>query len=304
MLNVQASEYKQPEFTLELTITGVGVDIRLNDITIEFDRFGGHSTMNYDVNQSMIAGVNELQVIAYPFFGKKRGEGQTKAYHEEAEVKATLYVNEQGDNSNKKILSQIHLRPGLPLEQAASESIKIDGIDDVVLDNKSQPLSYPAITFNQQVVATRKTLPVQSNYSRWAWQDGQVIEDSQENYDSLLAVYREIYETFKNKDRTKLLELHAPRAEEYAIAYYLEGGVEAGHKFMNTGERANDDESKLSDFITRSTKLDIYANGRMARIVNAAQYHPFVFLHKTMNIVHTMKFGFYKNKEGDWIMIR
>ena len=304
MLNAQAADYKKPEFTLELTITGVGVDIRLNDISIEFDMFGGHSTMSYDVNQSVIAGVNELQVITYPFFGKTREEGQTKKYHEEAEIKATLYVNEQGDSSNKKILTQIHLHPDLPLEQAASKSAEIDGADDVVLDNKSQPLTYPAITFNQQVVATRKSLPVQSNYPRWAWQDGQIIEDTQENYDSLLAAYREIYDVFENKDRQKLLELHTPRAAEYAIAYYLEGGAEAGHQFMNTGERANNPESKLSDFITRSTKLDVYANGKMARIVNAAQYHPFVFLHKTKNIVYTMKFGFYKNQQGEWIMIR
>ena len=156
MLNAQAAEYQKPELTLELSITGVGVDVRLNDITIEFDRFSGHSTMTYEVNPSVIAGVNELQVIAYPFFVKKRGEGQTKAYHEEAEVKATLYVNEQGDSEHKKMLSQIHLHPGLPLQQAASDSAQIEGLGEVALDDKSQPLTYPSITFNQQVVATRK----------------------------------------------------------------------------------------------------------------------------------------------------
>ena len=68
MTNVQAIEYKQPEFTLQVTITGVGADIRLNDIPIEFEAFSGHSTMTYDVNPSIIAGVNELKIIAFPFF--------------------------------------------------------------------------------------------------------------------------------------------------------------------------------------------------------------------------------------------
>ncbi len=304
MLNVQATEYKQPEFTLELTITGVGADIRLNDISIEFEKYSGHSTMTYDVNESVIAGINELKVITFPFMNKVWSEGQTKKYHEEAEVKVTLYVNEQDDSGNKVLLSQIHLRPSLPLDDMASGSVPIEGVGEVLLDDKSKPLSFPVITFNQQITATRKSLPVQDNYPRWAWQDGQIIKDTQENYDSLLAVYREIYNAFKNKDRQKLLKLHASRAEEYAIAYYLKGGVEAGHKFMSTGERADDPDSKLSEFHTETTKLDIYAGGRVARIVDVAPYHPVVFVHKTMNIVYTMKFGFYKNKKGDWVMIR
>ncbi len=303
MLNVQAADYKQPEFTLELTITGVGVDIRLNDISIEREDFSGHSTMTYDVNESVISGINQLKVVTFPFMNKVWSEGQTKEYHEEAEVKVALYVNEQGHSDNKKMLSQIHLRPRLALEKMASESILIEGVGEVILDDKSRPLSFPVITFDKQITATRKSLPVQSNYPRWAWQDREIIKDIQENYDSLLAVYHEIYDAFKNKDRQKLLELHAPRAAEYAIAYYL-GGVNAGHKFMNTGERVNDTDSKLSEFRTKNTKFDIYADGRMARIVDVAQYHPFVFLHKTMNIVHTMKFGFYKNQKGEWIMIR
>ncbi len=304
MLNVQATEYKQPEFTLELTITGVGVDIRLNDISIEREDFNGHSVMSYEVNPSIISEVNELQVITFPFMNKVWSEGQTKEYHEEAEVKVALYVNEEGDSDNKKILTQIHLRPGLPLDQMASETISIEGVEEVVLDDQSQPLSFPVITFEKQITATRKSLLVQSSYPRWAWQDGQIIEDTQENYDSLLAVYREIYDAFENKDRQKLLALHAPRSLEYAIAYHLEGGVEAGHKFMSTGERGDDVESRLSEFRTKNTKLDIYANGQMARIIDVASYHPFVFLHKTMNIVYTMKFGFYKNQQGEWIMIR
>ena len=188
--------------------------------------------------------------------------------------------------------------------KAVSDSVQIEGLGDVRLDDKGQSLTYPAITFNQQVVATRKSLPVQNNYPRWAWQDGQIIEDTPENYDSLLAVYREIYDAYAAKDRQKLIALHDHAADEFTTAYYLDGGRAAGHALMETGEMIDDIDSKLSDFITRKTKLDIYANGRMARIVNAAQYHPFVFLHKTMNIVHTMKFGFYKNQQGEWIMIR
>ena len=102
MSNVEAIEYKKPEFTLQITITGVGADIRLNDISIEFEKFSGHSTVNYDVNSSIIAGVNELKVITFPFLGDTPADGQSKEYHDEAEVNAVLFVNEMGDDENKK----------------------------------------------------------------------------------------------------------------------------------------------------------------------------------------------------------
>ena len=304
MSNAQAMDYKQPEFTLKLTITGVGVDIRLNDISIEREDFSGHSTMTYEVNSSVIAGVNELKVTTFPFMHKIWSDGQTEAYHEEAEVKAALYVNEQDDSDNKTLLSQIHLRPGLPLDKMASESAVIAGLGEVTLDDQSKPLAFPVITFDKQITATRKSLPVQDNYPRWAWQDGQIIEDTPENHDGLLAAYREIYEAYKNKDREKLIALHDHAADEFAIAFYLTGGRAAGHALMETGEMLDDTDSRLSDFHTENTRFDIYAGGRMARIIDVASYHPVVFLHKTMNIVYTMKFGFYKNQAGKWIMIR
>ncbi len=306
MLNAQAADYKKPEFTLALTITGVGVDIRLNDISIEFEKRSGHSTMTYDVNPSVIAGVNELKVITFPFMNKAWSDGQTEKYHEEAEVKAALYVNEQGDSDNKTLLTQIHLRLDLPLEKMASESLPIDGVGEVILDDKSRPLSFPVITFEKQITATRTSLPVQSNYPRWAWQDGGIIEDTPENYDSLLAVYHEIYDAYAAKDREKLIALHDHAADEFAAAYYLDGGRVAGHAFMETGEMVDHPRAVLDDFFTDKDelKLDIYADKRMARIIDVASYHPIIFTEKERGLIHTMKFGFYKNQQGEWIMIR
>jgi len=304
MLNAQTAEYKQPEFTLNLAITGVGVDVRLNDISIEFEMFSGHSTMSYDVNESIIAGVNELKVVAFPFFGKTRSEGQTKNYHEEAEIIATLYINEQDQSNNKQVLTQIHLKPTLALGEIARESSRIEGLSDVVIDDKSQPLSFSTIPIERQIVATRKSLPVQSNYPRWAWQDGKVIEDTQENYDSLLEYYREIYEAYEKKDRSKLFALQDHAAEEFSVAYRLKGGVAAGHKFIETGEILDERDVKLVKFHSKGTKLDVFADGKMARIISIAQYHPVVFRNQENGLIHKLKFSFYKNKQNEWIMIR
>jgi len=147
-------------------------------------------------------------------------------------------------------------------------------------------------------------MSVQSNYPRWAWLDGQIIENNQKNYGSLLTTYREFYEAFESRDRDKLLELHVPRSEEYAIANYWKGGVDAGHDFMNTGKILDKHGVELRKFSAHQRKLDIYANGKMARLINFVQYHPVVFQNKEKGLIHKLKFGFYKNKQGEWVMIR
>jgi len=306
MLNVQAAEYKQPEFTLQLSTTGVGVDVRLNDISIEFEMYSGHSTMTYDVNESVVTGVNELKIIAFPFFEENdSGVFQTKLFHAEAEVKATLFVNEKGESNNKQILTQINFRPNFPLGKAsAKESLVIDGLEDVMLDDNSQLISFPGFTFNKQIVATRNTLPIQGNYNRWAWQDGKKIDDTQENYDSLLAFYKKIHEAYKTNNRKKLFEFYEPAAKEFSEAYYLRGGIAEGQAFIETGELLDNGDAELNDFYTEGVKLDIFANGKMARIVDIGLYHPVVFVHKTKDLIYTLKFGFYKNQQNKWVMIR
>ena len=304
MLNVQAIEYKSPEFTLDIVVTGVGVDIRLNDISVDFDTDGGHSTMTYDVNQMVIAGVNEIKVITFPFFENTPPYHQTKNYHSEAEVIVSLYVNEKSNSDAKEILSQIHLKPQTPSDKVVNLSMKIKELADIELDNTHQSLLYPDFPISQQMTVTRKSLSVQNNYPRWAWQDGQIIKSNQKNYDSLLAAYREIYEAYRSKNRNKLFQLQNEAAEEFALAYALTGGIAEGHAFIETAEMLDNPDAELYEFFTDGLNLEVFADGKMARIVDIANYHPVLFTHKTLDIIYTLKFSFYKNKQDEWVMIR
>ncbi len=305
MFNAQSAEFKQPEFTLELSVTGIGVDVKINDISIEFDAMGGHSTMTYDVNESVISGINELKVIVFPYFEEHEdGIVQSKQYHDEAEVKATLLVNEKGEKQ-KIVLSQIFLKPSLPLNSDVVVNSNAQGkMQDVVLDDMSQPISFPGIVLNKQIVATQKSIPVQKNHPRWEWQDGKEILNTKENFDSLLTFYKEIYNAYKANDKMKLLEYYDHAASEFSVAYYLKGGKQEGHKFIETGDVLDNPEFELYDFYTEDVKLDIFANGKLARIIDAGFYHPVVFVHKTKDLIYTLKFGFYKNKQNEWVMIR
>ena len=304
MQDAQSIEYKSPEFRLKLAVTGVGVDIRLNDISVEFDDQGGHSTMIFDVNESIIAGMNELKVIVFPFFEDRDDQFlQTTSYHEEAEVKATLLVNEKGDEERQTILSQIHLKPRLPLDEIVVIDNKEIKLERVSVDNKSQPLSFPYVTYNHQIVASQKTLPVQDNYPRWAWQDGKNIENTKDEFDSLLLMYKKIHEAHKRGDKNELITLQNDAAIEFSKAYGL-SGVNEGHNFIGTGEILNNNNYELHELHTDGSKLDVFANGKLARIVDAGFYHPVVYLHKTEDLIYKLKFAFYKNQNNEWVMIR
>ncbi|MDH5650237.1 MAG: hypothetical protein OEZ39_00045 [Gammaproteobacteria bacterium] len=294
--------FEKPWYTLELTATGVGIDARLNDIYVDQDAYGGHSTTEFEVGTSIIDGLNEIKIIIYPFFN---GDDQTLDYHKESEVKATLYVREKDNRDGKKyVVGHIHINPNQPLEKIAAGSAVIPGVPEPVVDVTSKPLKFPGRDYNKQIVVTRKTLPVKSPYPRWAWQDGQVIEYTKENFKAILMEYKKIYDAYAQRDMNTLYTIHAARARENAIAYYLGDNIEAGHKFMSTGQILKDSGARLDSFEYEGTKLDIYANGRMARIVDLEQYHPVLFVDTEKELVHIMKFGFYKDKAGQWVLIR
>lgn len=306
MLDAKANDFQRPEFTLSIDTTGVGAEVRLNDIPVDFDMYGGHSTSSYDVNESIIGGINELEVIVFPFFVDTDDDAkQTTEYHDEAEIKVTLRVKEKGIKNTEQVLSQIHLIPSAKIKsQDFNKSIYIEKLDNVVISETLHAISFPGYKFKKQIVATRKSLPVQENYPRWKWQDGKDIENSKETYDSLLMYYRKIYESLARKDMQKLFELYEPAAKEFAVAYRLDEGVKEGHRFIETGEILNNSNAELYDFFTDGVKLDIFGNGKLARIVDIGLYHPVVFVHKTEDIVYTQKFSFYKNQKDEWVMIR
>ena len=66
----------------------------------------------------------------------------------------------------------------------------------------------------------------------------------------------------------------------------------------------NDTSLKLHDFWEQNMFLDVYANGKMARIIDADNDQPILFVDEESGTLHLHKFGFYKNKEDKWIMIR
>lgn len=141
---------------------------------------------------------------------------------------------------------------------------------------------------------------IKSPFPRWCWQDGKKIEDNQQTYDSLLAVYQELYDAMKAKDTNVVKAFYSDRAEEIAIAY----GVEDGHKKLSTAKDMLDPELDLYAFHTKGVFLDVIGNGKLARIKTDSNIQPIFFYDKKVRQLHLYKFAFYLDKNGKWIMIR
>jgi len=201
-------------------------------------------------------------------------------------------------NEGKPLL-QIKLNPTNAADQLLEGSVAEYGDKDaVVLDHTEK-----------QTIAERRTV-IQSPFPRWAWQDGQVIEDSPENFGSLLAVYKEIWAALNEGDKARVQALYDPAAQEFALAYHYQD-IKHGHRIMNTGGLIGDGDGdwKLGSMKVRLEKrkysLEVYAQGFLARLVDEKRNESLItYLNKEARLISFQKFGFYKNKAGEWVMIR
>ena len=78
---------------------------------------------------------------------------------------------------------------------------------------------------------------------------------------------------------------------------------------LNLEESWKSKEQELFEFIegkrsrVHQLKLDIVANGKLARIVNNTGTQPILYIVKKARITIKYKYLFYKNKQNEWVYI-
>ena len=284
------TKYKKPYYGIKLDLAQVGVDIRLNDIPIYFDEEKGQLSIDLPAPNSIINGKNELKIIAFtPYIDD---ENKMEHFLPGSEVKASLYVQEYDDPKNKKeILTSISLTFN------DKHKVEITNISDSNL--KDAEIKESTST---KAIVTR-CVKVDSGFPQWQWQKGKLIDNTDDNFTSLLKSYKNIYDAFKNKNTKQIFDIYEQKAKEISIAYHLKNTQE-GHNKISTGIDMMDDELELYEFWTEGMVLDIYANGRLARIINEDTTQPIIFIDRSAGSIHTHKLGFYKNTNNEWILIR
>ena len=286
------TSYKQPMFSLEFNVYGTGVEIKLNDIPVYIHEDQGQTSSQKPIPESIVDGVNVLTVKSFPL------ESNGYKYQKGAYIEATITVREKNEplNSGEAIL---HLK------------LNPTNVKEKILDGTSSNVGgEPAIvlTHSDKQITVERSAGIKSPFPRWAWQDGQVIEDTPENFNSLLEKYKEIWKALNSGSVDEITRLYDMAAQEFAWGYGYKD-KKNGHRIMNTAGFFGDDEWVLGDIekvlAKRTYKIRIYGNGLMAKILDT-QYRksPIAYLNPTNGLVSFQKFGFYKNKAGEWIMIR
>ena len=280
-----------PYFGVDIDLHNVAVDVRVNDIPVYFDEKRGQLTVEVPAPGSIVDGENTLSLVTgFPY--EKSNIAQS--YEEGAYASVTLF--RQDGDSAKENLSSIMVK-------FTPDGIELAETQNYLTKKKSNPEL--VLSKNGEVVLN-ESVNVKSPFPRWAWQDGKNIENNQENYDSLVETYREIHTAMAAKDAVKIEQLYAQRAKETALAYSLPGEKE-GHKKISTGKDMTNDKLSLYQFRTdyKEIRLDVFANGKMARILNNRRRHqPILFTEPAARLMHFHKFSFYLNKDNQWVMIR
>lgn len=310
MTDIQAvtdtSEYKKPYYTVQISYAGTGAEFRLNDIPFYLEIREGQVDTEIPVSDKLIQGVNELSIITFPYI---EGNGPVENWHPDARVEASLYVKEKdAPRQTRKLLSHIKLYPARDPEIAAAESLVLSEQEPPILDYESKPWQFPPTDYPKQVVISRKTHPVKTPFPHWEWQDGQTIEDTPENYASLLEAYRKYHAIHQKQNLAALKAGYQKIARIQKIVNYYDD-IDKAYDILNLKESWISDQQELFEFIEgeRSKKfglkLDIIANGKMARIVNNTGIQPILYIVKKERITIEYNFTFYKNKNGEWIHI-
>ena len=305
------NQYKKPWYTIYFKAAGVGIEIRLNDIPVINIENSGMMGLELPVNEYVINGVNELKVITFPIFDDN--DDQADNHLNGAKISVGLYVREDGEpEAKRKLITEATITP---LNAYSSSDIKStitinnDSIDaenttfDIVKD--ARILDYPLYgNFKKQVVTSWKSPVLKTGFPEWQWQKGQVIPDTKETYNSLLKEYAKMHKIFETKDLEELKKLSTHRSHETAISMYLKSDEEgfeyaAIHKFMNHPVAELFDEVR-----TENSRLVIFANGRMATIQTGGGAEPVIYVDYEDEIIHQLKNKWYRNKNGEWVLIR
>ncbi|TQV85882.1 hypothetical protein [Aliikangiella coralliicola] len=280
-----------PFYGVDVDLHNVGVDVRVNDIPVYFDYTKGQLTVEVPTPESIIDGLNNLSLNIFLPYDEQSGD-QTSEYENGAYATITLFEQDLSKNNSKRQLVSATLK--------LTEAGVIAQLDDHIKNEQTTP---KVVLTEEKSASVEITTQIKSPFPKWAWQDGQQIENNKENFNSLLEVYKNIHSTLKAKDLGKLKSLYRVRAKEIAIAYGL-SNEEEGQKKLSTGEDMQNVSLELNDLFLDGMTFEVSANGKLARIKNYLNAQPIFYYDPKSRLFHLYKFMFFLDKNNQWVMIR
>lgn len=279
-----------PYFTFVIDMLDVALQLRINDVPIFTDKEGGEASIETSMNEYLLQGSNQIQLTVNAIEGEEE-------FRSHAECNVSLYVRDKNMEANS--------RQPLWIIKAYPAELSVMDVNVLKPESRSSQCSHVYFVDEQfpDSITVSSTVEIDYPFPQWAWIKGEFIDDNEENFKSLIEQYRDIHIHLQNKDLDVLKTYTQKKAEEFSIAYHMPA-YEDGERLVGLASEAMKNTQTLHPFWEKGMKLDVYANGRVARIVDDDEDGPILFLIGEGNAANVLKLAFYKDEKKGWILIR
>jgi len=282
--------------TLQIEVREAAVDLRINDIPIFSERRPGNVAVELPASHAILDGENRVSLHATPL-------PEEDAFAECARVQATVFVREVGKpRDTRQMLTGINYHPTAKPQASAKPTPGAPTDPTTALSpGGGEPIE--RTDAGGGAVLLRRAFALRAPFPRWAWLAGTRIEPDERTMSSLLDEYMHLQRALDQSDERTVRGMTAVRARELAAAYHL-GDEEAGHRKLGILRRLDDRRRKLDKFRRAGMHMEVYGEGRLARIVDEDGDGPIAFLIGSGGeVAEYVKAGYFRDERGRWIMV-
>lgn len=284
--------YDEPQyFTLKIGVCFCRCDVRVNDIPLfTFDVSGSRIDVELPLNQHVFTGENMLSFRLLPAqaseqapsFGLDNGNVECSV-----ELVRRPYGRETGERT---VLASMVYRGG-DVDPFAASSLEGAGVS---------PLQ-TAFEAREHAMAAR-TVQLVTDFPEWRWVRAPAIEPSPVVIRELLTELQRFWNALRNKDVAELRTIMAAGAREMQSAYYLRD-LDDAYRVIGVEALLRNPEAVLKPMPT-DLKLEVFANGRLARLVDETGDSPIYFHEGDTGLDAYLGAWFCRGAAGGWVMIR
>jgi hypothetical protein len=279
-----------PFYTLQIGVCFCRCDIRINDIPLLVeDASGGRIDVELPLNPNIYTGDNTLSFRLFPETSDDNGptvDLDNPNVYCSVEIVRRPYAQEIFDRT---VIASIVYRGGA-VDNLVESSVEAPGISAI------QHGSTPNERAFARVVSLTTPLP------EWRWVRAPVIEAGAESIRDVLQETRRLWAMLRDRDVPGLRTMLATNAREIQAAYF-QPSLEDAWRMLGIEEMFRNPEAKLGA-MSDNLKLEIFANGRIARLTDSFGDSPLWFHEGDSGLNAYINAMFCRGASGEWIKIR
>ena len=297
-----------PYFQLHFSIYGCGYQLRINDVPVNQDFDGTGVTATIPVSEWIKPGKNTLSIQLTP----SANANELAKLDQKCTAQAELKMKDSNQKESFTI-TQINYESKANNFNIPSNGILLNSLNRDKLNNhyfsqnkiiSNKPISIKKIKSDDygDGVIISQNIELNIPYPKWIWLNSDSIENTTQTKNNLLKEYQNIWSNIDQQNFQQLSDNLKIRRSELASAYNMD---EKKFSIINTlKDLKQSSEEKLVSIVPKYVTLDIFANGKLAKLSATGDDGPIIFFDGTHNTgSHSFDFIFAKI-HNKWVVVR